>query len=425
MRHVLLTMLLVFFSLGIGFSVEARAPSQGENGQTLVQAVNLFRAANGRPAYTIHPALMAAAQSHVNWMAATGNYGHVGEGGSTIQGRATAAGYQGFVFENWTTGSDVSQAISWWAGSSIHRANMLRNVVHIGAGVAPGGSGNLYVIVVGSPSEYAPAPPGGAVDGPAGDSGSSSGEAGSGEDAAPAVVMAPVVVATPDENGNVIHVVQDGQTAWAIASRYEVPLDDLLALNGLDRSSLLWPGDELLVKLGEGQEAPTPPPPPTEHIVQEGEDLWTIAVSNGLALDDLLALNGLVRGDIIQPGDVLKLREPEPTATPSPSPTVLPTETPLPPTATWTPTVTTSPTVTIEPGTPTPTVHVATVTPRGVAFAPTVEPTQVVVESRAPGGNSDEGEGLSAAGMMAIGAGVLGMLALGLLVWGMVGGRRG
>lgn len=58
-----------------------------------------------------------------------------------------------------------------------------------------------------------------------------------------------------------VHVVAAGESAWAIARRYEVPLADLVALNELEDPSRLHPGDELLIP---GPRPPgAPPPPPT------------------------------------------------------------------------------------------------------------------------------------------------------------------
>ena len=61
---------------------------------------------------------------------------------------------------------------------------------------------------------------------------------------------------TPNENGNVIYVVQEGDTAWRIAAVAGISLEELYALNGLKSTDFLTPGMQLtLAKL-----SPTQPP---------------------------------------------------------------------------------------------------------------------------------------------------------------------
>lgn len=318
--------------------------AQSDAAQELLRLVNDYRASNGMPPLTANPALMTAAQRHADWQAATNIHSHQGEGGSMPQDRASAAGYSGFVNENAASGTigyaTPAWAVQGWAGSYIHRITMLSQNVHIGVGVAENREETYYVLLVGSPSSYAPP--------------SSIGETAetseNAEEQPVMVAVVPIVIATPHIDGSIVHVVQEGQTVWAIASRYGVPLDDMLAINHLDRNTLLHPGDEIIIRLGEGQSPPPVPTLPVTHIVQDGESLWTIAATHGLSLDELLTLNGLTRSSIIKAGDEVRLRVPEP------SPTFTPTPTLFIPTATATVSVPTrSPTMTatIVPAVPT------------------------------------------------------------------------
>ncbi|MBN1966111.1 MAG: LysM peptidoglycan-binding domain-containing protein [Anaerolineae bacterium] len=300
-------------------------PAAAQSGPALelFQEVNAYRAAHGQPPFEANSSLMIAAQRHADWMAATHTYSHQGEGGTMPQDRAAAAGYQGFVYENVAGGTLGWATIQWavmgWDSSPGHRQTMLSNNVHAGTGVANNADDTLFVLVVGSPSRFAQAPAGGQPQ-----------TTGGQEEVEPVLVVVPIVIATPDETGSVWHVVQQGQTAWALAARYEVSLDDLLALNGLDRESILKPGDRVLIRVGEGQTSPPTPTPPVTHVAQEGETIWDIAMRYGTTVDALLALNGLERGAILLPGDVVLLRTPDPTATPTvpPTPTSPPTLTP-------------------------------------------------------------------------------------------------
>jgi Ser/Thr protein kinase RdoA (MazF antagonist)/LysM repeat protein len=66
-------------------------------------------------------------------------------------------------------------------------------------------------------------------------------------------VSAPVTVAAPNQDGSIVHVVEEGQTIQGIADAYQVPVDSLLLFNGLTESSALTAGQLILVKLPEVQ----------------------------------------------------------------------------------------------------------------------------------------------------------------------------
>ncbi|MBN2472812.1 MAG: LysM peptidoglycan-binding domain-containing protein, partial [Anaerolineae bacterium] len=136
--------------------------------------------------------------------------------------------------------------------------------------------------------------------------------------------------ATLPPPGPETHTVQEGQSAWAIAARYNLTLDELLNLNGLPPGVILQPGEQIIIRLAPGQEPPptrTPTPMPTTHRVQAGDSLWSIAIRYNLEIDELLDLNGLVMESVIVPGDELVIRRVEPTLTPSETPRPSPTPT--------------------------------------------------------------------------------------------------
>lgn len=70
-------------------------------------------------------------------------------------------------------------------------------------------------------------------------------------------VIIPVDVSTPQPDGSIIHIVQQGQALLHIASAYGVELSELLSLNGLTSTSVIFPGDELVIKLAEATPTPT------------------------------------------------------------------------------------------------------------------------------------------------------------------------
>jgi LysM repeat protein len=296
--------LLLAFILGWTWGSRPEpAAAQGGAAQAL-QLVNGVRAEYGLTPFTYNPQLAAAAQQQANWMAATALYLH-NHGGSTPQTRAAAAGYGGAVSENIVGGTDLTprQGVIWWRNSAIHFNTMISTrYTEAGTAVAQGNDQTFYVLVVGNPSGGPPP----------------SAQAAQPE-SAPAYV-APIVLAKPGEDGSIVHTVGEGHTLWAIAARYEVPLDRLLLYNNLSEDAYLQPGDQLLIQLAEGQEPPPTPTPPATHVVREGETAWTIAARYRLSLDEILWLNGLSENEFLQPGDEVVIRL-LPGQTPPPTPT--------------------------------------------------------------------------------------------------------
>jgi LysM repeat protein len=56
------------------------------------------------------------------------------------------------------------------------------------------------------------------------------------------------VPSTPNPDGSIVHIVQEGQSLWEIAVAYHVTLATLYALNGLNANSMIRPGDHLTIR---------------------------------------------------------------------------------------------------------------------------------------------------------------------------------
>ena len=194
---------------------------------------------------------MAAAQAQSEYQAAIGDITHSGQGGSTPHDRAVAAGYGGggtiIISENIMGGRNLSaaQAVQAWQGDAPHLGTMLNpSARDAGVGIATAGDMVYMTLDTGykageansSPPGIAPsaAPP--TVAPPA-----------AGTAAATVALIMPVVTATPNPDGSVIHVVQPGQVLINIAAAYNMKLSELLALNGLTDKSVIYPGEKLII----------------------------------------------------------------------------------------------------------------------------------------------------------------------------------
>ncbi|MGO4541940.1 LysM peptidoglycan-binding domain-containing protein [Paenibacillus sp. 2TAB19] len=93
-----------------------------------------------------------------------------------------------------------------------------------------------------------------------------------------------------------IHVVQRGDTLWALSQKFDVPLDNILAANGLRGDEPLVIGQSVII-----------PQQVTSHKVLVGESLWAIAERYGLSLQQLMAVNPISNPALIYPGQVITI----------------------------------------------------------------------------------------------------------------------
>lgn len=233
-------------------------PTQADSPYDLINAVNALRASYGLLPYSISSILMYTAQAQAEYMAATGTVTHFGRGGIGMTDRLLAAGYPlagdlslgGFRSENITGGNEsmtAQTAVNQWTGDAPHLNTMISpNLTEIGAGVAVANGRVYYVIDCALPTTSGASQTAGA--GTAIPSGGA--------------VIPSVIISTPDENGDILHEVQAGQTLWQIAIAYNVKIDEIKSFNNL-ADNTIYPGDTLLIKKEVVQASATPENTPT------------------------------------------------------------------------------------------------------------------------------------------------------------------
>jgi LysM repeat protein len=99
-----------------------------------------------------------------------------------------------------------------------------------------------------------------------------------------------------------VYVVRSGDSLYAIASRLDVRLDDLLRVNRLTVTSLIVPGQRLTVPGSGGSSGGSGS---TTYVVQAGDWLSRIASRHGVTLGALLGANDLSATSVIVPGQRL------------------------------------------------------------------------------------------------------------------------
>jgi LysM repeat protein len=160
-----------------------------------------------------------------------------------------------------------------------------------------------------------------------------------------------IAIQTPDANGKIVHVVKPYEALVTIAEAYDVSVDRILELNGLQADVPLQIEQKLVISLGNITPSPTLSAiqkltPEADgnyyHTVQSGETLSGIANLYDVPLANLISWNGLSATSVIIPNQKLLLRVAPPAtatstfvpATSTPTPLPSPSKTSPPPTAT-------------------------------------------------------------------------------------------
>lgn len=298
---ITLTALLALASTSTSRAETSGEPQFSASPYDLINAVNALRASYGLVPYSINSILMSVAQGHADYMAATGNVSHTGLGGSSVTDRLLAAGYPlagdlslgGFRSENITSGSEGTSAevvVNQWTGDALHLNTMISpNLTEIGAGVTVNGGRAYFVIDCARPTNSGiPQTAGSPI--------------GSGSAVLPGGgVIIPVMVVTPNADGDIIHEVKAGQTLWQIAISYETKIDELKRLNNLFDNNI-YPGNKLLIKKGVAWTSTIRAGTPTLEVTASPTSLPTLAatiVAQTLTLTPVSGMPSASRNNIM------------------------------------------------------------------------------------------------------------------------------
>jgi len=110
------------------------------------------------------------------------------------------------------------------------------------------------------------------------------------------------------------YTIQSGDTISGIAGAHGLPTDALLSANGLGQSSIIFPGQVIVLPGASGQPAATSTvsagtvtPISGSHTIVAGDTISSVAGSAGVSVQSVLDANGLGWSSIIYPGQVLAL----------------------------------------------------------------------------------------------------------------------
>jgi LysM repeat protein len=120
----------------------------------------------------------------------------------------------------------------------------------------------------------------------------------------------PVVYNTPTTQAGqeTTYTVQAGDSVYSVARAHGISPDDLIARNNLQYPYYLDIGQELIIPVGGSVPTDgTPASGTKEHIVQQGEWIYSIARKYEVSPDEIIALNNIPYPYTLYPGDVIKI----------------------------------------------------------------------------------------------------------------------
>lgn len=306
------------------------SPSAEVTAYDLIVAMNTLRVSYGLSALVEDPIINAVAQATAETMAANQMSWHIGD----VDGRLASAGYGGgakvWATENFAVGNlSIDEIMVMWSDASHMIPAVNPAYCNVGAGVAKSGNGMTYYVLQ---AAYTSAKSCGEYKSTGGNGNDSGGNKNEGGVTGVSQLIIPVKIATPDIDGRVYHVVEAGQSFWAIAVAYKITIKDLEIWNNLSRDSKLQVGQRLFIPGSntKGYTTPTPvgmveistPEPDGKivHVVQAYQTLSTIAAAYKVGVDTILALNGLQPDWYLQIGQKLVIQPSSATPTPTPRP---------------------------------------------------------------------------------------------------------
>jgi membrane-bound lytic murein transglycosylase D len=114
------------------------------------------------------------------------------------------------------------------------------------------------------------------------------------------------------DSQQVTHQVKSGESLGIIANKYKVKLNDIYSWNNLTANSTIYPGQQLVI-YGKSiapkqiENKNVTPSDEKYHIVEQGDNFWSISQKYSVDIDSLLEINNMTRDSKLLPGKKILL----------------------------------------------------------------------------------------------------------------------
>ncbi|UTC74013.1 M23 family metallopeptidase [Treponema sp. OMZ 792] len=107
---------------------------------------------------------------------------------------------------------------------------------------------------------------------------------------------------------DVVHIIEKGDTLYAISKKYNTPIDIILKRNNLSDPSKIKIGQKLIIPVENSSKANTKTNSDgLTYVIQKGDTLYALAKKFGVKFSDILNLNGLNEKTPLKIGQILKI----------------------------------------------------------------------------------------------------------------------
>lgn len=111
-------------------------------------------------------------------------------------------------------------------------------------------------------------------------------------------------------DGMVTYVVAAGDNLFRIAENFSISIEEIRRVNNLSSKAMIRAGDTLFIPAVEKVSRAMPSEYNRKMVyykVKNGDNLWCIANSFGISVDQLIAMNNLRQKGLLMPGDTLRV----------------------------------------------------------------------------------------------------------------------
>jgi LysM repeat protein len=123
------------------------------------------------------------------------------------------------------------------------------------------------------------------------------------------------ILIIPAAGVQTVHTVQSGDTFYLLSKKYNVDLSELMKVNNATSSTILNIGRKLIIPQNTSSQAPASPSGDTaapyisynSYTVKAGDTLWSIANKHGIPMPELLKANGMTESTWLTIGQTIRI----------------------------------------------------------------------------------------------------------------------